>query len=123
MAFIRWIVGKIILFLDALTSPRGPERSREAQEKIDALTAPLAVYQFAACPFCVKVRRFLKSEGIKLELRDAKSEPWRTELLKEGGKLQVPCLRIPREDGSVRWMYESRDIIAHLENHLQLSKN
>ena len=31
-----------------------------------------------------------------------------------GGKVKVPCLRI-EEAGGTRWMYESNDIIAYLE--------
>jgi glutathione S-transferase len=27
----------------------------------------------------------------------------------------VPCLRIEKEDGSSEWMYESKDIIAYLD--------
>jgi glutathione S-transferase len=36
-------------------------------------------------------------------------------LLQGGGKVQTPCLRIAGEDGQVRWMYESGDIIRYLQ--------
>ncbi|MBT8120417.1 MAG: glutathione S-transferase N-terminal domain-containing protein, partial [Gammaproteobacteria bacterium] len=42
-------------------------------------------------------------------------EKWNQELIDEGGKYQVPCLKITREDGSVEWMYESTDINQYLE--------
>jgi glutathione S-transferase len=35
-------------------------------------------------------------------------------LLKEGGKVQVPCLKIT-ENGQVSWMYESAVIKDYLE--------
>ena len=118
MAFIRWFLGKIILTLDAIFSPRAPDRPKAQQQALDESAKLFAIYEYRACPFCVKVRRFLKGAGLQLELRDAKAEPFRSELLKGGGKLQVPCLRIEKSDGSVQWMYESGDIINHLKNTL-----
>lgn len=48
-------------------------------------------------------------------LRDAKNnEQDRQTLLTEGGKIKVPCLRI-EEDGKTTWMYESKAIIAYLD--------
>lgn len=38
--------------------------------------------------------------GLNIELRDAKNDPrWEQELIEQGGKRQVPCLRINNEDG------------------------
>jgi glutaredoxin len=76
----------------------------------------LSVYEYEACPFCIKVRRFMKASGISLPLRDAKKDPHKNELLQGGGKLQVPCLRVEKEDGSVQWMYESNEIITFLKS-------
>jgi glutaredoxin len=90
----------------------------EAQGKIEEALRFMEIYQFEACPFCVKVRRFLKAEGISLPLRDAKVEPYRSEPIKGGGMYQVPCLKIQKSDGSVEWMYESDDIIAFLRNRM-----
>jgi glutathione S-transferase len=60
------------------------------------------------------VRRSIKREGLKIETRDAKNdEQYRQELLEQGGKVKVPCLRI-EQDGQVKWLYESNDIIAYL---------
>ena len=36
------------------------------------------------------------------------------ELIRGGGKSQVPCLRIDHPGGTTQWMYESTDIIAYL---------
>lgn len=118
MAFIRWLIGRIILFLDRAFAPTPVVRAEGAQKKIEEALRPMEIYQFEACPFCVKVRRFLKAEGISLPLRDAKVEPYRSELIKGGGMYQVPCLKIAKSDGSVEWMYESSDIIAFLRNRL-----
>ncbi len=115
MTFVRWFLGKIILFLDATFSPTPQARGPEEQQRLQAKVSELSLYQFEACPFCVKVRRFLRSEGVVVPLRDATKEPHRKELLQGGGKLQVPCLRIPKSDGSAQWMYESADIIAYLK--------
>ncbi|MDU2873429.1 MAG: glutathione S-transferase N-terminal domain-containing protein, partial [Pseudomonas aeruginosa] len=50
-----------------------------------------------------------------MQLKDAMNDPQaRQALLEGGGKVKVPCLRI-EENGQVRWMYESSEIIAYLE--------
>lgn len=65
------------------------------------------------------VRRFMASRDIELPMRDILMEPdAREELVAGGGRQTVPCLRIEREDGRVEWMYESRDIIAFLDQQL-----
>lgn len=115
MSTIRAILGKIILFLDWLTSPKNPDHSPEKQAELDAQTKNMALYQYVACPFCVKTRRAIKRLGLNIELRDAKNNPeYRLELEQQGGKQQVPCLRIDEPEG-VTWMYESSDILAYLK--------
>ena len=113
---IRWPLGQLILLIDFLTSPRPPKRAAEEQARIDAQTRGMALYQFKACPFCVKTRRAMKRLGLNIELRDARGNmQWRQQLLAEGGRLQVPCLYIPQSSGDAQWLYESDDIIAYLE--------
>ena len=113
---IRWPLGQLILLIDFLTSPRTPERTAEEQARIDAQTRGMALYEFKACPFCVKTRRAMKRLGLNIELRDARGDmQWRQQLLAEGGRLQVPCLYIPQSSGDAQWLYESDDIIAYLE--------
>lgn len=108
-------LGQLIIFADWLTRPKALKRTAEQQAEIDAQTANLALYQFHACPFCVKVRRAMHAFNIKVELRDAKDNAqFRQELLEQGGRVKVPCLRI-EEAGEVRWMYESNDIIQYLQ--------
>ena len=117
MKIIRWILGRIILILDAITSPKGIVRDADAQKEIDTATASMSMYQFKACPFCVKVRRELKRQSLNIELRDAQhNADIKAELTREGGRHKVPCLRIEKPDNSVEWLYESNDIIAYLKN-------
>ncbi len=117
MAVIRWILGRIILLLNFIFSPRSVKRTPEAQQVINERTQQLALYQFDACPFCVKVRRTMKRNSLNIELRNAKTEPHRQTLLDGGGRVKVPCLRIEKE-GEVTWMYESNDIIQYLEQEI-----
>jgi len=74
----------------------------------------LALYQFYACPFCVKTRRAIHRLNVPIELRDAQNDPLHRQALQEGGgSIKVPCLRIEGQDGAT-WMYESSDIIGYL---------
>ena len=115
MFLIRWPIGRLILLLNFIFSPAGVKRSVEQQQQIDENTKNLSLYQLTACPFCVKVRRSIKRNSLKIEIRDiSKSEQFRDELVREGGKHKVPCLRIEKES-KVQWLYESNDIIAHLQ--------
>ncbi|MCW8886022.1 MAG: glutathione S-transferase N-terminal domain-containing protein [Motiliproteus sp.] len=116
MIITRWILGRIILLLDFITSPRSQNRPAEQQSLVDNQTANLALYQYQACPFCVKVRRSMKRHSLNIELRDVKrDQTFREELVEQGGQLKVPCLKIIDDDGESRWMYESNDIISYLE--------
>ena len=112
---IHYIVGPFILLWDWLFSPGGIERPAAEQQRIDARTRNLVLYQFLMCPFCVTVRRAIKRLSLKIETRDALRDPTSRELLlASGGKIQVPCLQITDEQGNVTWMYESEDIIQYL---------
>lgn len=121
MTVIRWLLGRLILTIDFLTSPKGIQRSEAEQQAIDAETTKLALYQFQACPFCVKVRRSMKRLSLKIELRDAKNNAqYRAELAEQGGRIKAPCLRIEEVDGTITWMYESDDIIQYLEKRFSV---
>ena len=121
MKLVRWILGRIILVLDVLTSPKPIVRDAAAQKAIDETTASMSLYQFKTCPFCVKVRRELKRHALNIETRDAKDNAEvKAELVREGGRHKVPCLRTESADGSVTWLYESNDIVAHLKHQFKL---
>ena len=67
----------------------------------------LTLYHFMGCPYCQRVRDFLNKEGITIPMKDTHANlENRQELIKIGGKPQVPCLVI---DGQA--LYESLDII------------
>jgi len=85
------------------------------EARIEQAAKGLALYQFHACPFCVKTRRTLHRLNVPVALRDAKNDPVHRQALQEGGgRVKVPCLRI-EEAGKVTWMYESKAIIAYLD--------
>ncbi|GEM81402.1 glutaredoxin [Vibrio superstes NBRC 103154] len=115
MKIIRIVLGKIILLLNFIFTPRGVKRSEEAQQLANAKANDLTLYQFDACPFCVKVRREMKRQSVNVALKDAKGdEVAREELLAGGGRVKVPCLKITQQ-GTETWMYESKDIVAYLQ--------
>ena len=115
MAIIRWLLGSLILFMNWVFTPRAVRRPANAQAAIDEQTNSLTLYQYKACPFCVKVRRAMKRQSLNIETRDAKrSDSAKDELLAGGGLLKVPCLRI-EDGGNVSWIYESKNIIEYLE--------
>jgi glutaredoxin len=116
MVIIRAILGALILFFNWVFTPKSIKREASEQALIDEQTKKLVLYQYAACPFCVKVRRTMTRNALNIETRDAKrSEQFKEELLQGGGQLKVPCLRIEDDNGEVRWMFESGDIISYLE--------
>mgnify|MGYP002151876298 CR=1 FL=1 len=122
MRIIHWFIGSLILSIDWLTTPRGIKRAPESQASIDSQSKSLTLYQYKACPFCVKVRRSMKRQSLPIETRDAKRSPAaKEELLAGGGRLKVPCLKIEDESGQTNWLYESKDIISYLEERFTSS--
>ena len=76
------------------------------------------LYKQDWCFFCRRVRAFLADAGIEIPMRDTMRDREADRELREGGgRGTVPCLRITSEDGEVRWLYESRDIIEYLDAH------
>ena len=76
----------------------------------------LKLYMFSECPYCQKVLREIEASGrTDVELHNIhENEVDREELIRVGGKQQVPCLFI---DGKP--MYESGDIVMWLQGHPQ----
>jgi len=112
---LRVGLGQLIVLGDALSRPRPQKRSAQGQAQVEAEAARLSLYQLHACPFCVKTRRAAHRLNVPLTLRDVKRDPQaRQELQAGGGKIKSPCLRIDDAKGT-RWMYESKDIIAYLD--------
>ncbi|MDG2304607.1 MAG: glutathione S-transferase N-terminal domain-containing protein [Candidatus Binatia bacterium] len=120
MRAIRAFLGPIILLWDKVFQPTPVTREAAQQATVDSEVESLKLYQFLACPFCVKVRRQMKRLILPIETRDVKrNETWREELLREGGSPKVPCLRI-EEEGAVRWLYESSAIDQYLETRFSV---
>ena len=114
MKALRVGLGQVIVAGDLLTRPRKQQRSAADQAAVDSAAKDLTLYQFHACPFCVKTRRALHKLNVPVALRDAKNDVVaRDALASGGGKVKVPCLRI-EENGQTTWMYESKVIIDYL---------
>lgn len=117
MKVIRYVIGQILLFFNFLTQPSLGQRNEEKQKEVERELKTYSLYQFNACPFCIKVRRVMRKLNLPIELRNANSDDrLKSELLEKGGSPKVPCLRI-----GDRWIYESNDIIKHLEDKFPLS--
>lgn len=107
--------GRVVILIDWLFKPSVVKRNDEEQAKVDQETKILKLYQFYACPFCVKTRRAIKRLNLKVETRDAQTAgQFRKELEISGGKIQVPCLKLEGA-GEATWIYESSDIIKYLD--------
>jgi glutaredoxin len=112
---IREGLGRLIVGIDWMTRPKPIKRSEAQQQRVNQEAAGLALYQFYACPFCIRARRAIHRLAVPIELRDVQHDPrHRNDLQTLGGRVQVPCLRIEADSG-VTWMYESADIIGYLE--------
>ncbi|MCZ2721939.1 glutathione S-transferase N-terminal domain-containing protein [Marinomonas sp. 15G1-11] len=112
---IRNVLGVIMATLDLVTRGSKLKRTPEKQQEVNNALQQLSLYQFFACPFCIKTRRAMHKLNLPIETRSAsEGSPHREELLAGGGRVKVPCLRI-EQDGKVEWLYESSEIIRYLE--------
>jgi|TARA_B110000116_G_scaffold266749_1_gene277961 glutaredoxin len=115
LKLVREGLGRLIVAIDWVFSPKKVQRNSLAQNAANTDASTISLYQFYACPFCIKTRRAIRRLNIKIVTRDAqKPGEYRQELSAEGGRVKVPCLRIEK-DGNVEWMYESKDIINYLD--------
>ena len=74
----------------------------------------LTLYYSPTCPYCRKVLNFMQQQNIKIPVKNRdESSANRQELIRIGGKAQVPCLII---DGKA--LYESDDIIDWMKKNL-----
>jgi glutaredoxin len=113
---VRLILGPFLLLKEQLAKPKGVVRSAADQARVDAECQQLALYQFNTCPFCIKVRQEMRRLSLNVEQRDAQHSPEnRQEMVAQGGSGKVPCLKINDADGKSRWLYDSKAIIAYLQ--------
>lgn len=116
LKLIRLLLGNMIAFLDWITRGSKLIRTEQSQQQVEKELKQLSIYQFQLCPFCIKTRRAMHRLNLPIQLLDAKGDSQaRQELLDQGGKVTVPCLRIESNKGT-QWMYESTDIINYLQN-------
>lgn len=115
---LRLVLTPIVLVAEKLTTPSAIARSEEDQARVDAICKTLALYQFKACPFCIRVRKEISRLGLNIELRDAQHvDVHRKALEVGGGAIKVPCLLIGEDGENKEWLYESKAIIAWLNSH------
>jgi len=118
---LRESLGRIIILLDYLTRPKKMKRTSEQQTQVDQATSKLTLYQFYACPFCIKTRRAMHKLNLKIRTCNAtKESAHRQDLINGGGKVKTPCLKIDSEKGT-QWMYESKAIIQYLNAQFHTS--
>ncbi len=72
MSIIRLILGKLTFFFNWAFPLTGIKRDSQVQSKIDLQTARLKLYQYRACPFCVKVRQPMGRQSLTIEKWDVK---------------------------------------------------
>ena len=117
---LRLVLTPFMLLSEKLSTPESVTRSADEQARADEASKDLALYQFKACPFCIKVRKEIARLGLNIETRDAQHDPeHRAALEAGGGRIKVPCLKIQQEDGSERWLYESGEIKAWLQERFE----
>ncbi|MCK7545446.1 glutathione S-transferase N-terminal domain-containing protein [Marinobacter bryozoorum] len=117
---LRLVLTPFMLLSEKLSTPKSVTRSADEQARVDEASKNLALYQFGACPFCIKVRKEIARLGLNIETRDAQHDQrHRADLEAGGGRIKVPCLKIHQDDGSVSWLYESDDIKAWLQERFE----
>ena len=83
MTLIHWCLGRFILLADMLYRPSSVSRSAHEQ------LSKLSLYQYTACPFCVKVRWAMRRLPIDIEARNPKiNAEYKVDLLTNGGQLK-----------------------------------
>lgn len=113
---LRVVLGPVMMLWEFVTRPKGVVRPAARQQQIDQECRALVLYQFRTCPFCIKVRQEMRRLSLDIERRDAqRDERNRDELLRGGGAVKVPCLKITEPSGKSQWLYESGQIIDYLQ--------
>ena len=112
---LRWALGPPLLIWEWLSRPRGLLRAPAQQQDVDQQCRSLVLYQYATCPFCLKVRQEMRRLSLPIARLDAQAVgAARDDLIRLGGKLKPPCLRITDASGASQWLYDSGKIIAYL---------
>jgi len=81
-----------------------------------AIEQGLALYHYVGCGFCAYVQSAARGLGVELELLDIHADPQHAaDLQAATGRTTVPVLRITEPGGDARFLPESADIVAYLE--------
>ena len=114
---LRVLLGPFMQLWEFATRPKGLVRSAAEQQAVDRQCQSMVLYQFTTCPFCIKVRQEMRRLSLPIERRDAQHDQKnKDELLKGGGIVKVPCLKVTDAKGQSEWIYESGAIITRLQS-------
>ena len=113
---LRIVLGPFMQVWEFLTRPKGVVRAPAAQQAVEQQCQSMVLYQFTTCPFCIKVRQEMRRLSLPIERRDAQHDQKnKDDLLKGGGAVKVPCLKVTDATGQSQWIYESGAIITYLK--------
>ena len=119
ISLIRKALGGFIALLDLITRGTKIKRLPHKQQQVENAVQGLTLYQFFACPFCIKTRRAMYKMNLPIRKHSISSgSPYRDELAQGGGKVKAPCLRIQTAEKDI-WLYESSEIIKYLQQRFQ----
>ena len=107
---------KFELLLARLTGRSPAPIDARTQYLLKRKTRGMVLYQLSACSKCCQVRRVIRERQLPLEIRNAdRFEIYRNEMVRGGGKADVPCLHFVDQRGEAHWIYEPKQIIQTLE--------
>lgn len=119
---LRVVLGPFMQVWEFLTRPKGVVRAPAAQQAVDQQCQSMVLYQFTTCPFCIKVRQEMRRLSLPIARRDAQHDQKnKDDLLKGGGTVKVPCLKVTDAGGQSQWIYESGAIMAYLRNRFPVA--
>lgn len=119
---LRIVLGPFMQMWEFLTRPKGVVRTPAAQQAVEKQCQSMVLYQFTTCPFCIKVRQEMRRLSLPIERRDAQHDQKnKDDLLKGGGAVKVPCLKVTDAKGQTQWIYESGAIMAYLRSRFAVA--
>ena len=74
----------------------------------------LELYSMDSCPYCVKVKDYLKAHNIEYLEHNVNDPEKAMELMKLGGKAQVPFLADKEKNN---YLYDSETIIQYIKEN------
>lgn len=112
---LRRLLMPFMLIYAAVSKPKPITRDEKAQAQVDNDCRGLTLYQFATCPFCIKVKKEVHRLALPIGMANVQKDADARQALEQGGgRVKVPCLKIEHGDGRTEWMYESSDINDYL---------